>query len=235
MTGKADRRRTELIVALDVNTQEEALAVTENIGDAVQWYKIGKQLFTRFGPGIVSELRSRGKKVFLDLKFHDIPNTVAQAVRSAAAIGADMTNVHAAGGPSMLRAAAEAANETGLLCIAVTVLTSLDREELEAVGVHSNPAEQVARLGKLTRKCGLPGVVCSAREIVLLRETCGDSFTLVVPGIRPAGADKGDQKRVMTPGEAAAAGADFIVVGRPIRAADDPAAAAAAILAELGQ
>ena len=205
---------TTLIAALDVDSIEKAFAIVEKLGPTVTWYKVGKQLFTRFGPEIVKGLKARGKKVFLDMKFHDIPNTVGQAVRSAAVIGAD-------------------AKETGIIVTAVTVLTSLDETELNAVGINATPAEQVVRLAKLTNECGLNGVVCSALEIPLVKKACGDDFILVVPGIRPAGAAKGDQKRVMTPGEAAKAGAQFIVVGRPILAADDPAAAAAAVNKEL--
>ncbi|MCR4575992.1 MAG: orotidine-5'-phosphate decarboxylase [Lentisphaeria bacterium] len=224
---------TTLIAALDVDTKEKAFGIVEKLGENVVWYKVGKQLFTRFGPEIVRGLKERGKKVFLDMKFHDIPNTVGQAVRSAAAIGADLCNVHASGGPSMLKAAAEAAKETGIIVTAVTVLTSLDESELNAVGIRATPAEQVLRLSKLTKECGLQGVVCSALEIPIVKQACGDDFILVVPGIRPAGAAKGDQKRVMTPAEAAKAGAQFIVVGRPIIAADDPVAAAKAVNDEL--
>ena len=224
---------TELITALDVSSEAEAFRLVESIGPAVTWYKVGKQLFTRLGPSIVQGLKARGKKVFLDMKFHDIPNTVGQAVRSAAAIGADMCNVHASGGPTMLKAAAQAGAETGILVTAVTVLTSMDAQELGAVGIKAEPAEQVRRLARLTHECGLPGVVCSALEIPLVQSECGRDFVLVVPGIRPAGAAKGDQKRVMTPHEAAQAGAQFIVVGRPIITAPDPAAAAAAVQKEI--
>lgn len=224
---------TTLMVALDVDSLGEAFALVERLGEEVCWYKVGKQLFTRLGPAVLQGLNERGKKVFLDMKYHDIPNTVGQAVRSAAAIGAQLCNVHASGGPAMLEAAAAAGRETGLTVVAVTVLTSMDAAELSAVGVAVPPAEQVLRLAKLTRDCGLPGVVCSAQEISLIHEACGKDFQLVVPGIRPAGAGKGDQKRVMTPREAAAAGAQYIVVGRPILAAADPLAAARAINAEL--
>jgi orotidine-5'-phosphate decarboxylase len=225
--------QTQLIVALDVETDRQAYDLVDRIGDNVLWYKVGKQLFTRFGPDVVRELKKRGRRVFLDLKYHDIPNTVREAVRSAAAIGADLANVHASGGPAMLRAAAEAADETGILVVAVTVLTSMDETELRAVGIDEAPLSRVVRLASLTRECGLGGVVCSALEIAAIQHACGPEFQLVVPGIRPAGTDKGDQKRVMTPGDAARAGAQFIVVGRPIRAADDPSAAARAILDEM--
>lgn len=224
---------TKLIVALDFDTVEEAKELVNAAGDSVEWYKVGKQLFTRNGPAAVSFLKEAGKNVFLDLKFHDIPNTVAGAIRSAAAIGADMTNVHAGGGPAMLKAAAEAGEKSGMLTIAVTVLTSMDKAELEAVGVESEPKDQVVKLAKLAEASGLNGVVCSAHEITPLRKRCKDDFVLVVPGIRPTGSAVGDQKRVMTPAEAASAGADFIVVGRPVTKAENPAAAAAAILDEI--
>lgn len=222
-----------LIVALDVDTPEQAVGLVERIGPAVHWYKIGNQLFTRHGPRVVHDVKALGKKIFLDLKFHDIPNTVANAVRSAAALGVDMTNVHAAGGPDMLTAAAEAAADTDTLVIAVTVLTSMDRAALAATGVDLDPAIQVVRLARLAQDSGIAGVVCSAMEIRALREACGDAFVLVVPGIRPAGDVNDDQKRVMTPAQAAGAGASYIVVGRPVRNAQDPAAAAGAILAEM--
>jgi len=224
---------TTLISALDVPEMETALAMVDKFGEEVQWYKVGKQIFTKFGPEIVRSLKSRGKKVFLDLKFHDIPNTVAQAIRSAASLGADIVNVHASGGPAMLTAAAQAARETGVTVIAVTVLTSLDENELRAIGLQATPAEQVVRLAKLTKDCGLAGVVCSPKEITLVREACGRDFLTVVPGIRPAGAAAGDQKRIMTPAEAAKAGADYIVVGRPILQAEDPQGAARAVNAKL--
>ncbi|MFA6814781.1 MAG: orotidine-5'-phosphate decarboxylase [Lentisphaeria bacterium] len=226
-------RNTKLIVALDVSTLEAAYDIVERAGDEVQWYKVGKQLFTRFGPPVIQGLKDRGKKVFLDMKFHDIPNTVEQAVRSAAAIGADIINVHAFGGPAMLKAAAKAAEDTGATVIAVTVLTSMDEVELKAVGISCSPAEQVVRLAKLTHDAGLAGVVCSAREIQLIQQNCGREFLTVVPGIRPAGSAVGDQKRVMTPREAALAGAHFIVCGRPVLKAADPRKAAAAINAEM--
>ncbi len=226
--------RPRLIVALDVDTLETGTDLVRRIGPDVAWYKVGKQLFTRHGPDAVRRLREAGKRVFLDLKFHDIPNTVSQAVRSAAAIGADLVNVHASGGPEMLREAARAAGEAGIVLVAVTVLTSLSRADLAAVGLDVEPAVQAVRLARLARECGVAGVVCSPWEIGPIREACGQDFVLVVPGIRPAGADSADQKRVMTPAQAAAAGADFIVVGRPVTGSSDPAAAARSILAEMG-
>jgi orotidine-5'-phosphate decarboxylase len=224
---------TQLIVALDVDTLDRARDLVEQTRATVGWFKIGKQLFTRYGPESVRVVKGYGCRVFLDLKFHDIPNTVAQAVRSAGALGVDMTNVHASGGPAMLCAAAEASRESDVVLVAVTVLTSLSSRDLAAVGVDAEPGEQVVRLARLTRDCGLQGVVCSALEIPLVQEACGPDFRLVVPGIRPEGSGRGDQRRVMTPAQAAAAGAQYIVVGRPITAAEDPAAAAAAVQREL--
>ena len=225
--------KTRLMVALDVPELNVALELVDRLGDQVEWYKVGKQLFTHYGPVVLKELKSRGRNVFLDMKFHDIPNTVAQAIRSAALIGADIINVHASGGPAMLAAAAEAGRETGKTVIAVTVLTSMDAEQLQALGILATPAEQVLRLARLTQAAGLPGVVCSALELPMLRREFGSDFLTLVPGIRPAGAAAGDQKRIMTPAQAAAAGANYIIVGRPIVAAPDPATAAQAVLAEL--
>lgn len=224
---------TQLIVAADVNDTDAAKRLIAAVGDAADWYKVGNQLFTRHGPAAVSVFAEAGKKVFLDLKFHDIPNTVHQAVLSAAAAGASMTNMHASGGPSMLHAAARAAEQAGILAVAVTVLTSLDKEELQTVGIEGGPAEQVRRLACLARNSGVGGVVCSAHEIQLIRSLCGQDFQLVVPGIRPAGSQANDQKRVMTPGEAAAAGANYIVVGRPVTQAANPGEAARRIRAEI--
>ena len=225
--------KTRLMVALDVVELANALNLVDQLGEQVEWYKVGKQLFTHYGPVVLKELKARGRKVFLDMKFHDIPNTVAQAIRSAALIGADIINVHASGGPTMLAAAATAGLETGKTVIAVTVLTSMDADQLEAIGIQATPAEQVLRLAKLTQEAGLPGVVCSALELPMLRKAFGPNFLTVVPGIRPAGAAAGDQKRIMTPAQAAQAGASYIVVGRPIVAAPNPAEAARSVLTEL--
>ncbi len=224
---------TQLIVAADVNDTDAAKRLIGAVGAAADWYKVGNQLFTRHGPAAVSVFTEAGKKVFLDLKFHDIPNTVHQAVLSAAAAGARMTNMHASGGPSMLHAGARAAEQAGILAVAVTVLTSLDKEELQTVGIEGGPTEQVRRLACLARNSGVDGVVCSAHEIQLVRSLCGQDFQLVVPGIRPAGSQANDQKRVMTPGEAAAAGANYIVVGRPVTQAADPGEAARRIQDEI--
>jgi len=225
--------RTEMIVALDFPGMAPAMALVERLGDTAVWYKVGKQLFTLEGPAVVRELHRLGKRVFLDMKFHDIPNTVHGAVCSAAAIGADIINVHATGGPAMLAAAAQAAAETGRTVIAVTVLTSMDRAQLAAIGLDVPPQEQVLRLARLTKASGLAGVVCSPQEVAMLRQELGADFLTVVPGIRPQWAAVGDQKRIMTPAQACQAGADYIVVGRPVTAAAEPAEAARRILAEM--
>ena len=224
-----------VIVALDFAEAGAALALADRLDPAGCRVKVGKELFTRAGPPLVNELTRRGFDVFLDLKFHDIPNTVAGALRAAADLGCWMVNVHASGGPAMLSAAAEAVanHRQRPLLIGVTVLTSLDDDGLRAIGVAAAAEEQVLRLAALTQEAGLDGVVCSAREAAPLRERFGPGFKLVTPGIRPAGADKADQKRVVTPAAAIADGADYLVIGRPITAAADPAAALAAINAEI--
>ncbi len=224
---------TELITALDYPDAQSALETVDRIGPSCLWYKVGKELFTAVGPVIVQELKARGKKVFLDMKYHDIPNTVSKAILSASGIGADLCNVHASGGTAMLKAAAMAAKESGILLVAVTVLTSMDATELSSIGLNVSPQEQVQRLALLTQACGVPGVVCSALELPVIRKSCGNDFITVVPGIRPAGSSADDQKRIMTPEQAAQAGANYIVVGRPITKADNPAEAAAQIAASL--
>jgi orotidine-5'-phosphate decarboxylase len=186
--------------------------------------KVGKELFVAAGPGFVQELVGQGYDVFLDLKFHDIPNTVAQACKAAARLGVWMMNVHASGGPRMLAAAREALESMPKrpLLIAVTVLTSMGGEELKAIGVDADAEQQVLRLAGLTRDAGLDGVVCSAREAAILRQNLGPDFCLVTPGIRPAGSDSGDQTRILTPLQALQAGADYLVIGRPITQSTDP-------------
>jgi len=233
MNKNNNSKKTKLIVALDFDTMEQAINLVDSLQGSVEWFKVGKQLFTRYGAATVSELKKRNKKVFLDLKYHDIPNTVAQAIKSAIAIGANMSNVHATGGPTMLTAAATSAKDSDLILTAVTVLTSMNQEQLNAIGIMDSPREQVVRLAKLSQASGVAGVVCSALEIEAIRDVCGKDFILVVPGIRPIGSAKGDQKRVMTPSEAAKAGANYIVVGRPITKAENPKMAAMAILEEL--
>ena len=225
-----------VIVALDYADMAEALGLVEQLEPGRCRLKVGKELFTRCGPAVVEALGKRGFDVFLDLKFHDIPNTVAAAVRAAADLGVWMVNVHAFGGRAMLSAAREAlagASKRPLL-IGVTVLTSMDASALHEIGIPAGPQEQVARLAALVQDCGLDGVVCSPREVATLRQTRGSQFLLVTPGVRPAGSDTGDQKRVMSPAEAVRAGSDYLVIGRPITQAPDPMAALAAIEQELG-
>lgn len=217
----------KIIVALDFPDAASALALVDRLDPALCRLKVGKELFTAAGPELVRALGARGFDVFLDLKFHDIPNTVAAACRAAADLGVWMMNVHASGGRRMMTAAQEAL--AGLpnrpLLIAVTVLTSMSAEDLGEVGVADMPADQVLRLARLTQACKLDGVVSSAQEAALLRADLGADFRLVTPGIRPAGAAVGDQRRVMTPAEALRAGATDLVIGRPITAAADPLAA----------
>jgi orotidine-5'-phosphate decarboxylase len=222
---------TPIIVALDYAQAPPALALARRLDPARCRLKVGKQLFTREGPAIIDQLREQGFEVFLDLKFHDIPNTVAGACRAAADLGVWMINVHASGGRKMMLAVDAAA--TPPLLIAVTVLTSLDAADLRDTGIGGQPAEQVTRLAKLTHECGLDGVVCSPKELETLAGAVPDTFLRVTPGVRPAGKDDGDQKRVATPAQALADGAHYLVIGRPITQAADPAAALAAIEVEL--
>jgi orotidine-5'-phosphate decarboxylase len=226
----ADER---LIVALDYPDAKAALDLVDRLDGATRWFKIGLELYVAEGNSLVAELQRRGYSIFLDLKFHDIPNTVASAVRSVARVGAHMLTVHAAGGPAMLSAAAEAAGETGPILLAVTVLTSMDDAQLAATGVTGSPAIQVETLAQMAYANGARGLVCSAVEVANLRKRLGSKPLLVIPGIRPEGAATGDQRRVATPGAAIAAGASYLVVGRPITRAADPGAAARAILAEM--
>ncbi|MEW6678393.1 MAG: orotidine-5'-phosphate decarboxylase [Pseudomonadota bacterium] len=225
-----------IVVALDYGEAEAARTFVDRIEPGLCRLKVGKELFVAAGPAFVEELVARGHDVFLDLKFHDIPNTVAQACKAAARLGVWMVNVHAAGGPRMLNAAREALENvfgSRPLLIAVTVLTSMGDDELRAIGVQASAEEQVLRLAHLTRDAGLDGVVCSARETPRLRSELGPGFALVTPGIRPAGAEAGDQTRILTPAQALAAGSDYLVIGRPITQAPDPMAALAAINQEI--
>lgn len=229
-------KSSPIVVALDYADKNAALAFVDRIDPQDCRLKVGKEMFTLFGPQLVRDLHQRGFEVFLDLKFHDIPNTTAHAVAAAAELGVWMVNVHASGGARMMNAAKEAllpyGNEAPLL-IAVTVLTSMEAEDLRAIGIDICPAEQAERLARLTRDCGLDGVVCSAQEAQRLKAACGSQFQLVTPGIRPQGSATGDQRRVMTPVEAQAAGVDYMVIGRPITQSADPAATLAAIRASL--
>ena len=225
-----------VFVALDTTDLEYAQTLAARLRPHVGGVKLGLEFFSAHGPAGVRAFSDLGLPVFLDLKFHDIPNTVAGAVRAAAGLGVDILNVHAAGGPAMLKGAVDAARSVNprTKVIAVTVLTSLGDADLEAVGQRGPAGDQVLRLASLTRDCGLDGVVCSAHEIAALRAALGPDFLLVVPGIRPKGADLGDQQRVMGPKEARDAGASILVIGRPITAAPDPVEAARAIAESLG-
>lgn len=227
--------RDRLIVALDVPSAAHARQVVQTLGGTITTFKIGKQLFTAEGPGIVRELVSSGRKVFLDLKFHDIPNTVAAAVSSAAALGVNMLTVHTSGGSKMLKAAVEAASQSTAkpMILAVTVLTSMVEADLQEIGVSGSVLSQVLRLGALARSAGCNGLIASAHEARELRRELGDGFEIITPGVRPAGTVKGDQARVLTPAEAIEAGATRLVVGRPITEAPNPAEAAKQILAEI--
>jgi len=230
-----------ILVALDVESPARATALADLLRGAVGGFKIGKQLFTAAGPAIVRELTRRGDRVFLDLKFHDIPNTVAGAVQSAVATGAWMVNVHASGGSAMMKAAAEAATNTAAalgqprpLVIAVTVLTSIDTEGLAEIGIARPMLDQVVHLARLAQASGLDGVVASPQEVRAIRTACGSDFQIVTPGIRPADQHgKDDQARTLTPAQAIAAGSSFLVIGRPITAAPNPREAAEHIAASL--
>lgn len=228
-----------IIIALDVKSGREGMEMAGRL-DAARIFKVGLELFTAEGPGFLGSLRASGKEIFLDLKLHDIPNTVAGAVRSGARHGARMMTLHTAGGPAMMAAAAAAARETAdregtvrPLLLGVTVLTSLKEDDLAEIGMNPSVEDQVLRLAGLARAAGLDGVVCSPREIAAVRREAGPGFLIVTPGIRPAGADVQDQKRVMTPEEAVALGADYLVIGRPITAAPSPGEAFRKIAADL--
>ncbi|SFQ98695.1 orotidine-5'-phosphate decarboxylase [Enterobacter sp. kpr-6] len=227
-----------VVVALDYADRNQALAFVDRIAPEDCRLKVGKEMFTLFGPQFVRELHHRGFDVFLDLKFHDIPNTAAHAVAAAAELGVWMVNVHASGGARMMTAAHEALVPFGKdapLLIAVTVLTSMEASDLHDLGITSSPAEHAERLARLTQQCGLDGVVCSAQEAVRFKNEFGQAFKLVTPGIRPAGSDVGDQRRIMTPEEAQKAGVDYMVIGRPVTQSGDPAQTLKAINASLRQ
>jgi orotidine-5'-phosphate decarboxylase len=225
--------KDRLIIALDVSRASEAQKIVTEIGDAASTYKVGKQLFTAEGPQVVRDLVASGRKVFLDLKFHDIPNTVAGAVKSAVGLGVSMLTVHASGGSKMLRAGAEAAGAGGPIVLAVTVLTSLNDEDLQELGMPVGVADQVLRLAGIARNAGCTGLVASAHEAARIRRSLGEGFPIVTPGVRFAGGDVGDQARVVTPAEAIRAGASHLVMGRPITGDKNPKEAAERALREM--
>ena len=236
-------KQDKLIVALDVPDLKSAERVVKVLSPTVKIFKVGKELFTSCGPEVVKMVHSHDAKVFLDLKFHDIPNTVAGACAAAARLGVFMMNVHASGGRDMLKAAVRAIHETALhpkmgeetspLLLGVTILTSMSDDDLKEIGINDTAPNQVIRLAKLSKLCGLNGVVASGQEIRMIREALGKEFIIVTPGVRPVWAAQGDQKRVVTPAEAIARGADYIVVGRPITESPKPKEAAQKILEEL--
>ena len=226
--------KDRLAVALDLPDTHHALALVDRLENSCRWFKVGMELYYASGNSFVETLRNRGFQVFLDLKLHDIPNTVAGAVRSVTKAGASLLTIHAGGGPAMMAAAAEAASLPGApRLLAVTVLTSMDAAELTAVGVAASPAEQVLRLARLAQSAGIDGMVCSPEEVGALRAELAPETMLVIPGIRPAGSDADDQRRIATAAEAITRGASMLVVGRPITRATDPATAARAILQEI--
>ena len=227
------RAKDKIIVPLDVASPEEARDLIQRFGSQVGWFKVGLQLFTTAGPAIVNEITRGGAKVFLDLKFYDIPNTVRLAVQSACALGVNMLTIHLCGGSEMCRAAAEASAGSSTLLLGVTVLTSQNNQGLAEVGTKANVSEQVLLLATLAKATGLTGLVASPQEVRPLRDRFGSYFTIVTPGVRPIGAERGDQKRVMTPAEALKAGSDYLVIGRPITAAADPVMALNRIVEEM--
>lgn len=225
-----------ILVALDYNDRAAAMAFVDRIDPQICRLKVGKEMFTLFGPEVVSDLHQRGFQVFLDLKFHDIPNTTAHAVAAAAELGVWMINVHASGGARMMAAAREALLPFGKeapLLIAVTVLTSMESNDLKEIGIEASPGDHAERLARLTQQCGLDGVVCSAQEAVRFKQAFGTDFKLVTPGIRPTGSVAGDQRRIMTPQQALNAGVDYMVIGRPITESADPQATLKNILTSL--
>lgn len=238
LLASSSRSKTDspIVVALDYDNRDKALAFVDRIDPQDCRLKVGKEMFTLFGPQLVRDLHSRGFDVFLDLKFHDIPNTTAKAVAAAAELGVWMVNVHASGGARMMQAARDALTPFGKdapLLIAVTVLTSMEASDLADIGITLTPAEQAERLARLTQQCGLDGVVCSAQEAVRFKSELGREFQLVTPGIRPEGSAAGDQRRIMTPQQAQQAGVDYMVIGRPITQSADPSQTLRDILSSL--
>ena len=232
-----EEARQRLIVALDVPDAASAVELVDSLENTCKWFKVGLELFIASGPAVLEPLLKRDCSIFLDLKLHDIPNTVAGAVRSAASLGVKMLTLHGSGGPAMLTAARNALEGVSdpPQLLAVTVLTSMDQSQVNSVGVQRSPAEQVELLAKMGISAGLKGFVCSPQEVATLRRLTGPEGVLVIPGIRPAGAGVGDQKRIATPADALRQGASYLVVGRPITQAPNRAAAAQAILEEMAQ
>jgi orotidine-5'-phosphate decarboxylase len=233
MFQQNDKTADKIIVALDVATKQEALELVEKLHDQISVFKVGLQLYTAEGPEIVRAIRATGANVFLDLKLHDIPNTVAKAVESAAKLGVQMLTTHLSGGTEMTRAAVRARSDD-LLLLGITVLTSADEQTIRQIGISDKINSHVLRLAKLGVENGIGGVIASAHEIQMLRREFGNKINIVVPGIRPSWSEAGDQKRVMTPREAIDSGADYLVIGRPITAHPNPSEAVERILAELG-
>ncbi len=233
--SKTNENHSRVIVALDFPNETDALSLVDRLDPARCRLKVGKEMFTRSGPQLVGKLIDKGYDVFLDLKFHDIPNTVAGACRSAAELGVWMVNVHTLGGRNMMEAAREAIDKGSSqpLLIGVTILTSMGEKDIAEVGLGGTPADNVQRLASLAEASGLDGVVCSPKEVAMLRTTIGNGFSLVTPGIRPAWSEKGDQTRITTPADAIKLGSDYLVIGRPITGADDPLAALSKIEDEL--
>lgn len=225
----------KILVALDFDQLDACLGLVDQLDPKLCRLKIGKEMFTLFGPSLLERLHQKGFDVFLDLKFHDIPTTVAKALKAAASLGVWMVNVHASGGQKMLDRAVEAVKSGSHqpLLIAVTVLTSMSAEDLPLIGINASPEQQVIRLASLSKHAGLDGVVCSAHEVSAIKEACNNDFLCVTPGIRPAFATKGDQHRVMTPAEALAVGSDYLVIGRPITQAQNPREALNLIVKEM--
>lgn len=238
LLAASSRSKTDspIVVALDYDNRDKALAFVDRIDPQDCRLKVGKEMFTLYGPQLVRDLHDRGFEVFLDLKFHDIPNTTAKAVAAAAQLGVWMVNVHASGGARMMQAARDALTPFGKdapLLIAVTVLTSMEASDLADIGITLSPAAHAERLAKLTQQCGLDGVVCSAQEAVQFKSVLGQEFKLVTPGIRPEGSEAGDQRRIMTPQQAQQAGVDYMVIGRPVTQSTDPSQTLRDILAGL--